>query len=290
MSVSLPRYVYTPTAPTHFTLNDGKQMPAIGFGCYLVEPGQTALDAAIEALKCGYRHIDTAQLYANERDVGMAIKQVGVKREEVFVTSKVWPTNYGYERAKQSVRDTLQLLDMPYVDLMLLHAPGNDRHKRHEAWRALEDLQAEGLIKSIGVSNFSIAHIQTLMESCKVTPAVNQVEIHPFLARQDLADYCRHEGILIQAYSPLAKAKQMKNKTLIRMAEEYKVTPAQIMIRWCLQKGYSPLPKSVTPSRIRENLDVYRDGFELSQEDVALLDALDAYFVTGWDPIQDHKV
>eukprot|EP00884_Botryococcus_braunii_P003136 jgi/Botrbrau1/12823/Bobra.20_1s0013.2 len=229
----------------------------------------------------GYRHIDTARIYSNEEDVGMAVKASRLPRDQIFVTTKIWSADY--DDARAATVNSLKRLDMDYADLILLHSPGSSPRSRRAAWETLEALQAEGKVRSIGVSNFGIPHLESMLKYAKVVPAVNQIELSPFLQRQELAKYCQTKGIVVEAYSPLCKAKKLKDPTVMKVAERNKVTPAQVLIRWSLQKGYVPLPKSVNPQRIETNFDVF--SFELSPLDMNALDALEEGYITGWDPI-----
>ncbi|KAI7840058.1 hypothetical protein COHA_006189 [Chlorella ohadii] len=268
-------------------LNTGHLLPAIGLGVYRSAAGGECYTACLSALRLGYRHIDTAQVYGNEQDVGRAVVDSGLRRDEVFITSKLWTSNWGYDKARASIRQSLSELDTSYLDLFLLHAPG-DPGARAETWRALEDAQKEGLIRSIGVSNFGIAHLQKLAETAVVKPAVNQIELHPWLQWRDEVAFCQAEGIVMEAYSPLAKAQKLAEPTVAGIAQRLGVTPAQVLIRWSLQKGFVPLPKSNHAERQRTNLDVFR--FELSDDDMAALDGLESGLVTGWNPIRDDPV
>ena len=256
----------------------------IALGVYQTTPGDEAYNSVLEALRNGYRHIDSAKLYNNEQDVGKAVKDSGLNREEVYITTKLWSLDYDggdpYNFVMQAAEESLKKLDT-YIDLYLIHSPHNSM-ARLEFWKALEDLQKEGRIKSIGVSNYGIHHIQEILDEGLTPPAVNQVEIHPFLRRDALVEFCKEKNILIEAYSPLAKAMKMDDKTLLKVAKKYQKSPAQVLIRWSLQKEYIPLPKSSNPIRIKDNADVF--DFEIKEEDMNLLDTLDEQFRTGWDP------
>ncbi|GMF64533.1 unnamed protein product [Phytophthora lilii] len=270
-------------------LPSGHSIPAVALGVYQSAPGAETYDAVLAALKLGYRHIDTATVYRNESDVGKAIRDSGVPRQEVFVTSKiVAPHNrWSYDEVVQGVRLSNQKLGLEYIDLYLLHAPF-DSATRAEAWKALEDMQTQGIVRDIGVSNFGELHLQKLSETWRVKPAVNQVELHPWLARADTVKYCEEQGILMEAYSPLARAQKMHDRTLKQIASEVGATSAQVLIAWSLAKGFVTLPKTVTESRIKENLEAAK--VELSSEQIEKLNGLDSYFVTAWDPIKTHAV
>jgi diketogulonate reductase-like aldo/keto reductase len=270
-------------------LPSGAKIPAVGFGVYLSEPGAETYDAVSAALKLGYRHIDTAEAYKNETDVGRAVRDSGIPREQVFVTSKIFLQNWGYDKAIAAVRASNERLGLGYIDLYLLHAPG-DSATRADTWRALEDLQAEGLLKDIGVSNFGEAHFKKLAETFRVKPAVNQIEVHPWLTRPELIKFFESEGVLIQAYSPLARGLRMSDPTVLRIGDKVGASVAQVMIAYSLAKGWVPLPKSVKEERIRSNLESV--NVTLSAEDVAELDALNEDWITmpTWDPVKDHAV
>jgi diketogulonate reductase-like aldo/keto reductase len=236
------------------------------------------------AIESGYRHIDTAAFYANEGDVGRAVRDSGVAREQIFVTTKLASmggTPYDYDATLQALEESLRLLGFDYVDLFLIHSP-NDKKNRLHQWRALEKAKELGLVKSIGVSNYGIHHLEELMRTANVLPATNQIELHPWLTRTDLVSYCTQKGIVLTAYSPLAKARKMSEPALLKLAAKYGCSGAQLLIRWCLQRGYVTIPKSTKPSRIAENRNV--DVFEIEETDMVVMDSWNRDFVTGWDP------
>ncbi|KAG6614865.1 putative oxidoreductase C2F3.05c [Phytophthora cinnamomi] len=270
-------------------LPSGHAIPAVALGVYQSAPGAETYDAVLAALRLGYRHIDTATVYRNEADVGKAVRDSGVPRQDVFVTSKIVAPHgrWSYDEVVEGVRLSNRKLGLEYIDLYLLHAPF-DGATRAEAWKALEDMQAEGVVRDIGVSNFGELHLQKLAQSWHVKPAVNQVELHPWLARADTVKYCEEQGILMEAYSPLARVQKMHDRTLKQVAIEAGATSAQVLIAWSLAKGFVTLPKSVTESRIKENLEAAK--LELTSEQMDKLNGLDAYFVTAWDPIKQHAV
>ncbi|EGZ16895.1 hypothetical protein PHYSODRAFT_330943 [Phytophthora sojae] len=270
-------------------LPSGHSIPAVALGVYQSAPGAETYDAVLAALRLGYRHIDTATVYRNEADVGKAIRDSGVPRQEVFVTSKIVAPRgrWSYDEVVEGVRLSNRKLGLEYIDLYLLHAPF-DGATRAEAWRALEDMQTEGVVRDIGVSNFGELHLQKLAQTWRVKPAVNQVELHPWLARADTVKYCEEQGIIMEAYSPLARAQKMHDRTLKQIASEAGATSAQVLIAWSLAKGFVTLPKSVTESRIKKNLEAAK--LELTSEQVEKLNGLDTYFVTAWDPIKQHAV
>ncbi|OWY96133.1 Aldehyde reductase, partial [Phytophthora megakarya] len=218
----------TANIPTK-TLPSGAEMPMIGLGVYLSEPGAETYNAVLSALKLGYRHIDTAQYYENEADVGRAIRDSGIPRNEIFVTTKLFISNWGYDKAITTTKESNEKLGLGYIDLYLLHAPG-DVNTRNESWRALEELQEQGIIKDIGVSNFSEAHLEKLLKTARVKPCVNQVELHPWMTRSSLVKYCKEHDIHLQAFSPLARARKMDHPTLLEVANEVGATPAQVLV------------------------------------------------------------
>jgi diketogulonate reductase-like aldo/keto reductase len=264
-------------------LNDGNVMPTFGLGVFKAEPGQSTYGSVLCALKSGYRHIDTAAYYRNEADVGRAIQDSGIPREQIFVTTKLW-TGFGgpinYDGTLSALRESLARLKMAYVDMYLIHSP-NDRSNRLEQWRALEAAKADGLVKSIGVSNYGIHHLQELERVAKVPPATNQIELHPWLTREELVAYCQHKAIVLTAYSPLAKARRMSDPKLQALCAKYKRTPAQILIRWCLSKGFVAIPKSTKEARIVENMSI---DFDMEASDVKSMSGWNCNMATGWDP------
>jgi diketogulonate reductase-like aldo/keto reductase len=266
-----------------FTLSNGIIIPAIGLGTWQTPDDETAVKAVSHAIKCGYRHIDGAAVYDNEKSVGKGIRQgmneAGLKREELFVTSKVWNTERGYDRTIRAFEKTLDDLGLDYLDLYLIHWPANARQFANwqqlnaDTWRAMEDLYEEGRIKSIGVSNFYCHHLEALMDGARVKPMVNQIEFHPGFMQDDVVDFCHRHEITVEAWSPLGTGKMLDNATLKTLAEKYGCTVAQLCVRWVLQNGVLPLPKSVTPSRIEENLNV--ENLCLSDEDMAVINSMD---------------
>lgn len=257
--------------------------------------GSETYNAVLFALRAGYRHIDTAEIYRNEEDVGRAIHtfiaESGVKREDIWITTKLWPNNRNYNTVKTALRDSLRRLALDYVDLYLIHSP-KDKKYRVEQWKALTDLQREGLAKSIGVSNYGIHHLEELFAASNVYPAVNQVEISPFLPREDITRFCADHNIAVEAYSPLTKAVRLSDPKVVEMANKYAVTPAQLLIQWCLQHNYITIPKSVHEGRIMENLmtsSVFSsDGKSgIKSEDMDSMTSWNDGLVTGWDPTID---
>ncbi|MFC7440685.1 aldo/keto reductase [Laceyella putida] len=261
-------------------LHNGVKMPWLGLGVWQVKEGQEVENAVKAAIQAGYRSIDTAAVYKNEEGVGAAIKAAGVPREELFVTTKVWNADQGYESTLKAFEESRTKLGLEYIDLYLIHWPVKGKYK--ETWKALEKLYKDGKVRAIGVSNFQIHHLQDLLTDSEVKPMVNQVEFHPYLAQKELLSFCKQEGIQLEAWSPLMQGEVVNVPLLQELAEKYGKTPAQIVLRWDLQHGVVTIPKSVKAHRIQENADVF--DFELSQEDMARIDALDKHHRFGPDP------
>lgn len=260
-------------------LLNGVAMPRLGLGVWRAKEGRETEDAVAAALEAGYRLIDTASLYGNEGAVGRAVRASGIGREQVFVTTKVWNTDQGYDNTLRAFDASLKRLGFDYADLYLVHWPGKDRYI--ETYRALEKLYEQGLVKAIGVSNFQAHHLDNLMAHCLVKPMVNQVELHPLLSQKKLLAYCRKEGIQLQSWRPLLNG-NLDLPLLRELAAKYGKTPAQIAIRWQLQLGIATIPKSVRAERIRENADVF--DFELEPEDIVRMDGLNENRRFGDDP------
>ncbi len=269
-----------PEQPT-IVLNDGRAIPQLGFGVFQIPPGRSTQAAVETALAAGYRHVDTAAVYRNEADVGAAIRGSGLPPESVWVTTKLANGDQGAGTARRAFEASLELIGMDRVDLYLLHWP---HELRLESWRVLEQLHAEGLARSIGVSNFLSRHLDELLAHASVPPAVNQIELSPFLhrGREDTLRRCAEEGIAVEAYSPLTKGRRLDDSTVAAIAADEGRTPAQVLIRWSLQKGFVVLPRSSNAGRIAENADVF--GFALGATQMAKLDGLDEGLTTGWDP------
>ncbi len=261
-------------------LRGGVEIPLLGLGVYQSRPGEETQRAVEAALSLGYRHVDTARAYGNERDVAAAIAASGVPRDQVFVTTKLWNSDHGYAETLRACDASLARLGTERVDLYLVHWPVQGL--RNDTWRAMERLRAEGKARAIGVSNYTVRHLEELLGRAKEPPAVNQVELHPFLQQRELVEFCRANGIVVEAYAPLVKAHKMDHPVLRRIAGRHRVTPAQVLVRWGLQLGLVVLPKSVRPERIRENAEVY--GFALDGEDLSALEGLDEGYRTSWDP------
>ncbi len=261
-----------------YLLSDGHKMPVIGFGTWQVKDGEEAYNSVREALKAGYIHIDTAEVYRNEESVGRAIKDSGIPREKLFVTTKIWNKHVTYEDAKVAIDASLKRLGLDYVDLFLIHWPNsnifrpNYEKRNKEVWRALEEAYQEGKIKALGVSNFMPHHLEALLKTAKVKPVINQILISPSDMQEEAVKYNELHNILTTAYSPLGTGKLFSQELLNDLAQKYNKTPAQVALRWSLEHGYNPLPKSVTPSRIKENIDIF--DFSLSKEDIIAIDNL----------------
>ncbi len=255
-----------------YTLNDGHDLPVIGFGTAGLR-GDDAIAAVTSALENGYRLIDTAVNYQNETEVGEAIRRSGVQREEIRVTSKIPGRHHAYDDAVRSTKESLERLGLDYLDLHLIHWPNPNRGLYHETWRALVDLQKEGLVRSVGVSNFTEAHLRRAIEETGVTPAVNQIELHPYFPQLEMQRVHDDLGVVTESWSPLGKRQApFSEPPVAEAAERHGVSPGQVILRWQLQQGNLPIPKSATPSRQRENLDVF--GFELTDDEMAAITGL----------------
>lgn len=272
----------------YYTLNNGLKIPAIGFGTYRTPPGKETEQSVLDAIKAGYRSIDCAAIYRNETSVGAALKKSEISREQLFITSKLWNDEKGYESTIKAFAKTLNDLQLDYLDLYLIHWPiakasrNNWQKANNETWRAFEELYAAGKIKAIGVSNFRQHHLEPLMEKAKIQPMVNQIEFHPGFLQQDTVDYSKKHNLLVEAWAPLSNGGIFNNETLIRLAERYGKTVAQITLRWILQKGFVVLPKSVTPARMAENLCIF--DFEISSDDLKIIDRITDCEYSGFDP------
>lgn len=264
-------------------LNDGHAMPTLGFGVWQV-PDDEAESATLEALRSGYRSIDTAQFYGNEAGVGRALAKSGLPRADVFLTTKVWNTSQGRDATRAACKESLLKLGVTYLDLYLIHWPSAFRGLYVETWEALIELQREGLARSIGVSNFGPAELNEIIDHTRVTPAVNQIELHPRFQQREVRAFHKTHGIVTESWSPLGQGKILRHPTIVAIGEKHGRSAAQVILRWHLDHGLVAIPKSVTPSRIRENLDVF--GFALDSEDMRALDGLDsADGRVGPDPV-----
>jgi diketogulonate reductase-like aldo/keto reductase len=265
---------------TRVKLNNGVEMPIFGLGTFQAQSGREARDAVLHALQIGYRHIDTASMYGNEEDVGAAIRESGIPREEIFVTTKLWNSDHGYDSGLAAFEKSCRRLRLSYVDLYLIHWPVQDL--RNETWRALETLLKEGKCRAIGVSNYMIRHLEELLENSSTVPAVNQVEFSPYLYQKDLLEFCRKHDVQLEAYSPLTKGHKLDDPKLVTLALKYSKSPAQILIRWVLQHQIVVIPKSSRKERITENAGVF--DFTISPEDMRALDSFNQGLRTSWDP------
>lgn len=267
-------------------LHNGVKMPILGLGVYKAENGKEVIQAIHHAFEAGYRHVDTASFYENEEGVGEAIRTSGLSRDEIFLTSKVWNDDHGFDSTLKAFEVSLSKLKTDYVNLYLIHwpVPGNF----HETWRALEQLYDEGRLKAIGVSNFLVHHLDEVIKNCRIKPMVVQNEFHPRLVQQPLLDFCRENDIQYEAWSPLMRGRILQNKILKRIGKKYKKTAAQVVLRWDLQKGVVTIPKSVHRERIIENAEIF--NFKLSEQEVREIDSLDTAERTGADPdnFMDH--
>ncbi|PCH34577.1 Aldo/keto reductase [Wolfiporia cocos MD-104 SS10] len=262
-------------------LSSGYDMPLLGLGVY---QNNDCIPACIAALKHGYRHIDSARMYQNEARVGRAVRESGVPREDVFVTTKIYHPEFGYESTLKAVDNSLQKFKFDYVDLFLIHSPISGKEMRLATYRALLEARNAGKIKTVGVSNYGVKHLEEIREAGLETPAINQIELHPFCQQKPIVAYCKERGIVIQAYCPLVRG-SFDNPVLQEVAQKYKKDVAQVLVRWSLQSGFSPLPKSSQPARVVSNADLY--DFEISSEDVAKIDALDRGKdgAVSWNPV-----
>jgi len=263
--------------------NNGNKLriPVVGLGVYQSTPGDETEHAVLKALQIGYRHVDSAFIYGNEQSVGAAIKKSGIPREQIFVTTKLWNDHHGYESTLKACDDSLKRLGLDYIDLYLIHWPVPE--KRLDTWRAFEKLQADGKVRSIGVSNYMVRHLEELFAHCKVKPAVNQIEFSPYNTRKDVVAFCKKHGIVVEAYSPLTQGIMFDDPKLIEIAKKYNVTPAKVLLRYGLQCGTVTLPKSVHEQRIRDNINIF--DFSITPEDMELLHTFNQGFTTGWDPV-----
>lgn len=265
----------------YVTFYNENEMPAIGFGTWHLK-GDEARQATLHALKTGYRLIDTAAIYGNEKAVGAAVLESGIEREDIFITTKLWSDDLGYESALEAFDRSLKALDLEYIDLYLIHWPANI--KRLDAWRAMHELELEGKAKNIGVSNFTVEHLKELQEKTNIKPAVNQVEFHPHIysEQKELLRYCDDNGIIVEAYSPLAQGDLIDHPVVREVAELVGVTTGQVLIRWAIEHETVPIPKSANSERIEENYDVF--NFELSSQDMEKLDSISSGERVTHDP------
>lgn len=260
--------------------NDGTAMPLLGFGTYQIPNGGACYRAVRHALDAGYRHIDTAALYGNEEDVGRAVRDSGIARAELYVTTKLWNADQGYDSALRAFERSLKRLGLDYVDLYLVHWP--EPGKRADSWRALEEIRKRGHCRSIGVSNYTVRHLEELLRSAQVMPVNNQVEFSPFLYQRKLLEFCAAKGISLTAYCPLTHGEKLDHPAIAQIGAKHGKTGAQVLLRWALQHNVVAIPKSARNERIEENAALY--DFELDANEMARLDALDEDYRTTWDP------
>ncbi|KAI9861312.1 MAG: hypothetical protein M1824_002519 [Vezdaea acicularis] len=289
------------TIKSSFRLNSGFEIPLLGYGtggpleAVYQTPANVTESVVSHAFKTGYRHVDSAVVYRNEAPCGVAIHKSKIPRADIFFTSKIPPGSMNYATAVATINETLERTGLEYVDLYLIHAPYGGRKARLEVWQALVEAQQAGKIRSLGVSNYGVHHLnelETYIEEIEREKgkgmggvlSVGQWEVHPWLQRKDIVEWCKKRGVVVEAYCPIVRGQRLGEPSLKALAKKHEKTPAQILIRWSLQKGYVPLPKSVTPSRIEENADVY--DFDLSTDDIASLDT-DEYSPCSWDPTVD---
>jgi diketogulonate reductase-like aldo/keto reductase len=261
-------------------LNSGSTIPQIGLGVWQSPRGETTQEAVRTALRLGYGHVDTARIYGNEKDVGEGVTSSGIARADVFVTTKLWNEDQGYDSALRAFDKSLERLGLDYVDLYLIHWPVAGT--RADSWRAMEKIFADKRARAIGVSNYLVPHLAELLAKATVPPAVNQIEVHPFLQHRETRAYCAKHGIVVEAYSPLTHAKRIDDPVITGVAQRAKRSNAQVLLRWGIQGGMVVLPKSVNPERIAENAKIF--DFELDAEAMKKLDSLEDGAATGWDP------
>ncbi|GAM16515.1 aldo/keto reductase [Mesobacillus selenatarsenatis] len=263
-------------------LHNGVKMPAFGLGVYKVEEGEQLEKTIHTALDLGYRLIDTASFYQNEEGVGQAIRNSGIPREELFITTKVWNSEQGYENTLKAFDDSMERLGLDYLDLYLVHWPVKGKYL--ETWRALEELYREGRVKAIGVSNFKIHHLKDLLSHAAEKPVINQVELHPLLSQVELREFCQQNEIKVEAWSPLSRGRFLEEPVLGKIAAQHGKTPAQVILRWHLENQIIPIPKSVTPARLKENTEIF--DFQLNQKELEEINGLNKDQRFGADP--DH--
>jgi diketogulonate reductase-like aldo/keto reductase len=268
-------------------LNNGVKMPQFGLGVWQTENGQQVIDAVKAAVKAGYRAIDTAAAYENEDGVGQGIRECGLDRNELFITSKLWNSDQGYDNTLRAFDKTMERLGLDVLDLYLIHWPCPNDGLFVETWKAFETLYKQGRVRAIGLSNFTKENIQTLLDSCEIKPMVNQIECHPYLTQVEMQSFLFQNQIAMTAWSPLAHGEVFGDQTLQKIADKYGKNIAQVVIRWELQRGIITIPKSINPKRIEENIQVF--DFVLSAEDMIEIDMLNKNHRTGPDPLTFHK-
>ena len=269
-------------------LNNGRLIPAIGLGTWMVSDGQAAVNTVMHAVESGYRHFDTASMYGNEKGIGRGIRECGIDREELFITTKLWNSDRGYKNTLKALEKSMERLQLDYLDLYLIHWPATAgqytewKRINAETWKAMEELHKDGRIHSIGLSNFKPRHMEPLLEGATVLPAVNQVEYHPGCIQAETVAYCKSHNITVEGWAPLGTGRMIENPTLISIARHYNKSVAQVCIRWALQNEVIPLPKSSRPERMKENIAAF--DFEISQEDMQIIYKMDNFGSSGQDP------
>lgn len=270
-----------------YILSNNIEIPQIGFGTSLIT-GQECIDNIKQALEAGYRHIDTASAYNNEKEIGQAINTSKIPRQEIFITSKVWKDSMGYENTMKSFNKTLEDLGQKYIDLFLIHWPCNkNKHINIETWKALEELYKCGKVRAIGLSNFLKHHLEWILEECEIKPMVNQIEYHPGLTRPETVEFCRKHNIIVEAWAPLGKGKMLSNEKLVEIAKKYNKSVAQICLKWCVQNGIVPLPKSSNLERMKQNLDIF--DFEISNQDMQFINSMKFFAGSDMDPNESYS-
>ncbi|KAI0749322.1 Aldo/keto reductase [Daedaleopsis nitida] len=274
------------TLDSKLKLRDGNEIPLLGFGTYEME-GQEAYQAVRWALEAGYRHIDSAEWYENERECGQAIldfcKETGTPRATIFYTTKL-KENKGYAHAKAALEKSLDVCGLGYIDLYLIHSPIGGAESRAANWKALKEAKAEGLVRSIGVSTYGLKHLQEMVAAGGELSVINQIDLHPFMTRTEIVTFCKAHGIALEAWAPLVRGLRFKHPKIVALAQKYSKEPAQVLLRYSLQKGYVAIPKSSSKTRLESNLRLF--DFELTDQEMTELDALDEYLVTDWDPTE----
>lgn len=261
-------------------MNNGVEIPQFGLGVYLTKSGNECTNAVTWALETGYRHIDTARIYGNEKEVGEAVRNSGIKRKEIFITTKLWNDDHGYENALKAFDKSLKVLNIDFIDLYLIHWPVKE--KRKESWKALEKISESGYCKSIGVSNYMIPHLEELFSYANIIPTINQVEFSPYNYQKELLDFCNKNKIVLEAYSPLTRMKKLDDPKVLQISKKHNKTIAQVLIRWAIEHEIVVIPKSAHKERIIENADVF--DLVLDKSDMKVLNDLDEGFRVSWDP------
>ena len=261
-------------------MNNGVEIPQFGLGVYLTKSGTECINAVTWALEAGYRHIDTARAYHNEKEVGEAVRDSGINREEIFITTKLWNNDHGYETTLKAFDTSLKTLNTKYIDLYLIHWPVKE--KRKDSWKAFEKIYESGYCKSIGVSNYMIIHLEELFSYANIIPVMNQVEFSPYNYQKDLLDVCNKNKIILEAYSPLTRMEKLTDTKLVAIAKKHSKTAAQVLIRWAIEHDLAVIPKSARKKRIIENAAIF--DFSLDKSDMKILDDLDEGFRVAWDP------